>query len=82
MVPDPPVENGNDLRLTPVVRRTRPRLDLSGEEPIDVEHRTIIAWRSFDVTDPASTSAGTRPRRGLVRRKYAGWGPGQLDQEL
>ena len=42
-----------------------------------------IAWRSprvWTCLKPSPTAAG--PARGFLALGYAGWGPGQLDQEM
>ena len=53
--------------------------DWSGQDTIDVAGR----WKLTGTIDILKAiSAGTGPRRWLVALGYAGWGEGQLDEEL
>jgi putative transcriptional regulator len=82
---EPPVENGNDL---PLHRGGPVEPDrgwiLTGEEPADAEYRAIVPGL-FLSTSPILLRRvlETRPApRALILAGYAGWGPGQLDEEL
>jgi putative transcriptional regulator len=82
---DPPVENGNDLPLHTggPVEPERGWI-LTGEEPPDAEHRTIVPGL-FLSTSPVLLRRVLEARpapRALILAGYAGWGPGQLDEEL
>jgi putative transcriptional regulator len=82
---DPPVEYGNNLPLFTggPVEPDRGWI-LVGEEPPDVEARTIVEGLYLS-TSPLLLrrvlEAQPTPRA-LVLAGYAGWGPGQLDDEL
>jgi putative transcriptional regulator len=82
---DPPVEHGNNLPLFTggPVEPDRGWI-LVGEEPPDVEARTIVDGLYLS-TSPVLLrrvlEAQPMPRA-LVLAGYAGWGPGQLDDEL
>jgi putative transcriptional regulator len=82
---DPPVEHGNDLPLSRggPVEPDRGWI-LTGDEPHDVEYRTIVAGVYLS-TSPILLrrvlEAQPAPRA-RVLGGYAGWGPGQLDEEL
>jgi putative transcriptional regulator len=82
---DPPVEHGNTLPLLTggPVEPDRGWI-LLGEEPSEAEYRTILDGLYLS-TSPVLLRRvlETRPApRALVLAGYAGWGPGQLDEEL
>lgn len=82
---EPPVEFGNDLPLHTggPVEPDRGWI-LSGEQPVDVEHRTIVPGLYLS-TSPIllrRVLEGRPAPRAIVLAGYAGWGPGQLDEEL
>ena len=82
---DPPVEHGNELPLSTggPVEPDRGWI-LVGDEPADAEYRTIVDGLYLS-TSPhllrRVLEAEPTPRA-LVLAGYAGWGPGQLDEEL
>ncbi len=82
---DPPVEHGNNLPLSTggPVEPDRGWI-LVGEEPADAECRTIVEGLYLS-TSPVLLRRVLEARptpRALVLAGYAGWGPGQLDDEL
>jgi putative transcriptional regulator len=82
---DPPVEHGNSLPLFTggPVEPDRGWI-LVAEEPPDVECRTIVEGLYLS-TSPVLLRRVLEARpspRALVLAGYAGWGPGQLDDEL
>jgi putative transcriptional regulator len=82
---DPPVETGNDLVLC-VGGPVEPQRGwiLLGEEPPDAEYRTIVDGLYLSTSPELLRRVlETRPSpRARVLAGYAGWGPGQLDEEL
>src|SRR5215208_2476801 len=82
---DPPVEQGNTLPLLTggPVEPDRGWI-LLGEEPSGAEYRTIVDGLYLS-TSPMLLRRVLEARpapRALVLAGYAGWGPGQLDEEL
>jgi len=82
---NPPVAHGSDMPLHTggPVEPDRGWI-LSADEPSDVEHRMIVPGL-FLSTSPSLLRRVLEARpapRALVLAGYAGWGPGQLDEEL
>lgn len=82
---DPPVEHGNELLLHTggPVEPDRGWI-LSGDAPFDVEYHTVVEGLYLS-TSPLLLRRVLEARpapRALVLAGYAGWGPGQLDEEL
>jgi putative transcriptional regulator len=82
---DPPVEHGNELLLHTggPVEPDRGWI-LVGDTPPDAEYRTIVEGLYLS-TSPQLLRRVLEARpapRALVLAGYAGWGPGQLDEEL
>lgn len=82
---DPPIAEGNDLPLClgGPVEPERGWI-LMADEPEDHEHRTICEGVYLSTSpDLLRHVLAARPApRARVLAGYAGWGPGQLDQEL
>ena len=82
---DPPVEGGNDLPLCigGPVQPDRGWI-LTGEPPEGAEFRTIMDGLYLSTSpDVLRRVLQSRPApRARVLAGYAGWGPGQLDDEL
>jgi putative transcriptional regulator len=82
---EPPVERGNDLPLF-IGGPVEPQRGwiLLGEPPPDVEFRTIVDGLYLSTSPTLLRRVlGRRPApRARVLAGYAGWGPGQLDEEL
>ena len=82
---DPPVEDGNDLPLCigGPVQPDRGWI-LTGEPPTGTEFRTIMEGLYLSTSpDVLRRVLQSRPApRARVLAGYAGWGPGQLDDEL
>jgi putative transcriptional regulator len=82
---DPPVTAANDLRLH-IGGPVEPDRGwvLVADEPAGQEHRTILAGLYLSTSPSvlrAVLEAAPAPRA-RVLAGYAGWGPGQLDEEL
>ncbi len=82
---DPPVVGGNDLPLWfggPV--EPQRGWILVGDAPEEPEYRTIVEglYLSTSPTLLRRVLQGSPPPRARVLAGYAGWGPGQLDEEL
>jgi putative transcriptional regulator len=82
---DPPVDQGNTLPLLTggPVEPDRGWI-LLAEEPADAEYRTIVDGLYLSTSPTLLRRVlETRPApRALVLAGYAGWGAGQLDEEL
>jgi putative transcriptional regulator len=81
----PPVEFGNDLILSTggPVEPDRGWI-LTAEQPAEPDYRTIVDGLYLS-TSPMLLRRVLEARpapRALVLAGYAGWGPGQLDEEL
>lgn len=82
---EPPVQHGNDLALYTggPVEPDRGWI-LTRDEPQDAEHRTIVDGLYLSTSPTLLRRVlETRPApRALILAGYAGWGSGQLDEEL
>ena len=81
----PPVVGGNDMPLC-IGGPVEPERGwiLLGEPPEDAEHRTIRDGLYLSTSPALLRRILEAPRRTRARvlAGYAGWGPGQLDEEL
>lgn len=82
---EPPIEGGNELPLC-IGGPVQPERGwiLLGEPPADSDFRTIVDGLYLS-TSPAVLRRVLQARpapRARVLAGYAGWGPGQLDEEL
>jgi putative transcriptional regulator len=82
---EPPIVRGNDLRLFfgGPVQQERGWI-LLPEAPPDPEYRTILdgVYLSASPDVLRGVLESVPPPRARVLAGYAGWGPGQLDEEL
>jgi len=83
---EPPLEASNDLPLL-IGGPVEPHRGwiLTALAPADVEHRELGAGLYLSASPVLLRRALTSrplPKRTVVLAGYAGWGPGQLDQEL
>ena len=82
---DPPIESGNDLPLC-IGGPVQPERGwiLVGEPPAESDFRTIVdgLYLSTSPVVLRRVLQSHPPPRARVLAGYAGWGPGQLDEEL
>ena len=82
---EPPVEHGNDLRLF-IGGPVQPERGwiLMSEPPVDPDYRTIREGLYLSASPEVLRYVleSSPPARARVLAGYAGWGPGQLDEEL
>jgi putative transcriptional regulator len=82
---EPPVEHGNDLRLF-IGGPVQPERGwiLMSEPPEDPDYRTIREGLYLSASPEVLRYVleSSPPARARVLAGYAGWGPGQLDDEL